>query len=173
MEPIVSSETSAIRTQTPGNYPKRNKLHGSKLFINGAVALQKLTVEQMSGDTVPLQTLCGCKQYIFFSNLAKCSNLYWNRKITIFILTEGRDASQPAGEITLYWGSDPSLTCTTLLTVIHLINEVLCYVESTDCGFCDAKNHKMPVLYEKGNFGYPAAGHLLLFCVNQYYVCEM
>ena len=27
MERIVSSETSAIRTQTPGNYPKRNKLH--------------------------------------------------------------------------------------------------------------------------------------------------
>ena len=27
MEPIVSSEKSAIRTQTPGNYPKRNKLH--------------------------------------------------------------------------------------------------------------------------------------------------
>ena len=27
MEPIVSSETSAIRTQTPGNYPKRNHLH--------------------------------------------------------------------------------------------------------------------------------------------------
>ena len=27
MEPSVSSETSAIRTQTPGNYPKRNKLH--------------------------------------------------------------------------------------------------------------------------------------------------
>ena len=27
MEPIVSSETSAIRNQTPGNYPKRNKLH--------------------------------------------------------------------------------------------------------------------------------------------------
>ena len=26
MEPIVSSETSAIRTQTPGNYPERNKL---------------------------------------------------------------------------------------------------------------------------------------------------
>jgi len=23
----VSSETSAIRTQTPGNYPKRNNLH--------------------------------------------------------------------------------------------------------------------------------------------------
>ena len=27
MGPIVSSETSAIRTQTPGNYPKRNTLH--------------------------------------------------------------------------------------------------------------------------------------------------
>ena len=27
MEPIVSSETSAIRTQTSGNYPKRNNLH--------------------------------------------------------------------------------------------------------------------------------------------------
>ena len=27
MEPTVSSETSAIRTQTQGNCPKRNKLH--------------------------------------------------------------------------------------------------------------------------------------------------
>jgi len=27
MEPIVSSETSTIRTPTPGNYPKRNNLH--------------------------------------------------------------------------------------------------------------------------------------------------
>jgi len=27
MEPIASSETSAIKSQTPGNYPKRNKLH--------------------------------------------------------------------------------------------------------------------------------------------------
>jgi len=27
MEPIMSSETSAIITQTPENYPKRNKLH--------------------------------------------------------------------------------------------------------------------------------------------------
>ena len=27
MEPIVSSETSVIRTQMPGNYPKRNNLH--------------------------------------------------------------------------------------------------------------------------------------------------
>ena len=34
MEPIVSSETSAIRIQTPGNYPKRNKLqNGSTLKV--------------------------------------------------------------------------------------------------------------------------------------------
>ena len=34
MEPTVSSETSAVRTQAPGNYPKRNKLyleHGESL----------------------------------------------------------------------------------------------------------------------------------------------
>jgi len=37
MEPAVSSETSAIRTPTPGNYPKRNKLlleHGESLKKN-------------------------------------------------------------------------------------------------------------------------------------------
>ena len=33
MEPIVSSETSAVRTQTPGNYPKRNKLYTSYNFL--------------------------------------------------------------------------------------------------------------------------------------------
>ena len=32
MEPIVSSETSAIRSQTPGNYPKRNNLHNLHLL---------------------------------------------------------------------------------------------------------------------------------------------
>jgi len=34
MEPIVSAETSAIRTQTPGNYPKRNNLHNMKVSYN-------------------------------------------------------------------------------------------------------------------------------------------
>ena len=32
MELTLSSETSAIRTQTPGNYPKKNKLHVPLLF---------------------------------------------------------------------------------------------------------------------------------------------
>jgi len=42
MEPIVSSETSAIRTQTPGNYPKRNKLqllHSLRVIMTGIVCL--------------------------------------------------------------------------------------------------------------------------------------
>jgi len=38
MEPTVSSETSAIRTQRPGNYPKRNTLHvfrgWDKILVN-------------------------------------------------------------------------------------------------------------------------------------------
>ena len=33
MEPIVSSETSAIKSQTPGNYPKRNKLREIYLLL--------------------------------------------------------------------------------------------------------------------------------------------
>ena len=33
MEPIVSSETSTIRTQTPGNYPKRNNLQENVDFV--------------------------------------------------------------------------------------------------------------------------------------------
>jgi len=33
MEPIVSSETSATKSQTPGNYPKRNKLRDLFYFV--------------------------------------------------------------------------------------------------------------------------------------------
>jgi len=33
MEPIRSSETSAIKTQTPGNYPKRNTLQLLLVFM--------------------------------------------------------------------------------------------------------------------------------------------
>ena len=34
MEPIVSSETSAIRTQTPANYPKRNNLYSFIVILS-------------------------------------------------------------------------------------------------------------------------------------------
>jgi len=47
MEPIVSSETSAIRTQTPGNYPKRNKL--SIIVTN----LAQCTLLQFCAPTKP------------------------------------------------------------------------------------------------------------------------
>jgi len=48
MEPIVSSETSATKSQIPGNYPKRNKLHlqhGESLRTryNGNVSKEKYT----------------------------------------------------------------------------------------------------------------------------------
>ena len=33
VEPIVSSETSAIRTQTPGNYPKRTNYKDEDVYI--------------------------------------------------------------------------------------------------------------------------------------------
>jgi len=34
MEPTVSSETLAIRTQTAGNYPKRNKLQVYSTYVD-------------------------------------------------------------------------------------------------------------------------------------------
>jgi len=40
MEPIVSSETSAIRTQTPGNYPKRNNLQLEKCLLTCVINFQ-------------------------------------------------------------------------------------------------------------------------------------
>ena len=49
MEPIVSSETSAIRTQTPGNYPKGNKLHNAGIFYPYATLSKMLKVSTKSG----------------------------------------------------------------------------------------------------------------------------
>jgi len=46
MEPIVSSEMSAIRTQMPGNYPKRNKLH-YLLLCNVALAEDTVSLSYM------------------------------------------------------------------------------------------------------------------------------
>jgi len=45
MEPIVSSETSAIKTQTPGNYPKRNKLQANSRFSKIYEFAQKIGLE--------------------------------------------------------------------------------------------------------------------------------
>jgi len=52
MEPIVSSETSAIRTQTPGKYPKRNKLHlehGESLKTKKLRVFENMVLRRISG----------------------------------------------------------------------------------------------------------------------------
>ena len=57
MEPIVSSETSAIRTQTPGNYPKRNKLHlehGESLKTRKKILLENHSTIKMMNDKTPV-----------------------------------------------------------------------------------------------------------------------
>jgi len=64
MEPIVSSETSATKSQTPGNYPKRNKLH-----------LQH-------GESLRTRSLHMFQNVYFtkFQALLQCGILMWGRK---------------------------------------------------------------------------------------------
>ena len=53
MESIVSSETSVIRTQTPGKYPKRNNLHlehGESLRTRIIITLTTLISKKMNED---------------------------------------------------------------------------------------------------------------------------
>ena len=52
MEPIVSSETSEIRTQTPGNYPKRNKLH---LEHGESLKTSNVTSRILSSESLSLE----------------------------------------------------------------------------------------------------------------------
>ena len=62
MEPIVSSETSAIKSQTPGNYPKRNKLHlqhGESLRTRKVLSLRYLVLSRC-------QDACGAWHCAFF-----------------------------------------------------------------------------------------------------------
>ena len=55
MERIVISETSAIRTQTPGNYPKRNKLH---LEHGESLKIRRIRIKfTLSQET--LNAVCG------------------------------------------------------------------------------------------------------------------
>jgi len=65
MEPIVSSETSAIRTQTPGNYPKRNNLHlehGESLRTRSLYTSSSVTLI-MNNLIFAIQVL-GCSNYV-------------------------------------------------------------------------------------------------------------
>ena len=54
MEPIVSSETSAIRTQAPGNYPKRNNLQNYNCVYFNIHAFTQKTGTQKILDRVEL-----------------------------------------------------------------------------------------------------------------------
>jgi len=62
MEPIVSSETSAIRTQTPGNYPKRNNLHlehGENLRTRSEIKLKNYDFKLVSySSNIDVSYLC-------------------------------------------------------------------------------------------------------------------
>jgi len=65
MEPIVSSETSAIRTQTTGNYPERNKLHSCTCFEHYYAHLQEDNcISTVSG----IVTIFGWLQYTSYAS---------------------------------------------------------------------------------------------------------
>jgi len=95
MEPIVSSETSAIRTQTPGNYPKRNKLQRRSYFIFYLIFIINLYIII----------------HISYDKLFKMHGAYI--KITLFVVRFGKRTSNP-----VYGTFVPQLEYKTLTTFI-------------------------------------------------------
>ena len=78
MEPIVSSETSAIRTRTPGNYPKRNNLHlehGDSLRTIFGLSVSF----KMFGDTTDYQIKYVQDFPDFFLRYTLFGSEHWNR----------------------------------------------------------------------------------------------
>jgi len=71
MESIVSSETSALRTQTPGNYPKRNKLQWNTSLFTEDTTLWQMCI------TVLLFVQMRC---MTLTDVHKC-NAFWTQKI--------------------------------------------------------------------------------------------
>jgi len=67
MEPIVSSETSAIKSQTPGNYPKRNKLQ--KLYSFQKV-LRQFDILYIYNIYIYIYTLYMCVSFSRWSILS-------------------------------------------------------------------------------------------------------
>jgi len=61
MEPTMSSETSAIRTQAPGNYPNRNKLRTKNYFI-----IQTQIIRCVAGPSQTSATINVCFLCVFF-----------------------------------------------------------------------------------------------------------
>ena len=67
MEPIVSSETSTISTQTPGNYPKRNKLQYEQFFIYIHMYIMTITAKISQKSHLLIGTTCRDSTWIFIS----------------------------------------------------------------------------------------------------------
>jgi len=69
MEPIEVSETSAFRTQTPGNYPKENilhKEHGKSLkrslaciFFKVSVVILRQLISTSNSELISLEEFLG------------------------------------------------------------------------------------------------------------------
>jgi len=87
MEPIMSSETSAIKTQTPGNYPERNKLyleHGESFKNKNVMKMEPIA----SSETSAIRTQAP-------GNYPKRNNLHLEHGESLKILqvqTESRKA---------------------------------------------------------------------------------
>jgi len=62
MEPTVSSETSANRTQTPENYPKRNKLH-----LEHGESLKTRTLQRCLGQNTQNNLQKACRDTWYMS----------------------------------------------------------------------------------------------------------
>ena len=81
MEPIVSSETSAIRIQTPGNYPKRNKLHlehGESLKTGMVILFTNILMVIIVNffNMVTFTLVNNALSVIKFAFLAEVTNIY-------------------------------------------------------------------------------------------------
>ena len=72
MELTVSSKTLAIRTQTPGNYPKRKKLHlehGESLKTRTNILLENIDHCQKEGGIL---LMLMCHTYYFHTLTTNC-----------------------------------------------------------------------------------------------------
>ena len=116
MEPIVSSETSAIRTQTPGNYPKRNNLRllGSSCRSvcsparNNSVPTGRISTkfENWVFSEKKLHNSCDCHEGIWKSRVTvpQLFNLSTRQK-WVFNLTLGRSSGREATSANHWRGS--------------------------------------------------------------------
>jgi len=80
MEPIVSSETSAIKSQTPGNYPKRNKLHilySSICFEHYVLIIRRSKLYYTASGTIT--SVGGCPVHRL-REAGQLLRLYWDAR---------------------------------------------------------------------------------------------